>query len=137
MKELPMWCRFADMHGVRRGGWAALGSALLGALGMWAAGCGGAPPPIEQLASTQAAIRGAEEVGAKDEPKAALHLKLAKEQLEKAKALLDDEEHEAAAELLQRAELDAELALSLAKEQATREEADDAKKALDKLKGGK
>jgi uncharacterized protein DUF4398 len=122
------------MHRVCGARWAALGGALLG---MWVAGCGGAPPPIEQLASTQAAIRGAEEVGAKDEPKAALHLKLAQDQLVKAKALLDDDENEEAAEVLQRAELDAELAHSLAKEQTTREEADDAKKALDKLKGGK
>jgi hypothetical protein len=41
-------------------------------------GCGGGyPVPSERLSSSQAAVRGAEEVGVANEPAAALHLKLA------------------------------------------------------------
>jgi hypothetical protein len=96
-------------------------------------GCGGAPPPTSQLATTQAALRAANEVGAPSEPQAALHLKLAKEQLDKAKALMEEDENEQALDLLLRAEVDAELAHALAKEASTKAEAEDAKAALEKL----
>jgi hypothetical protein len=89
------------------------------------------------MATTQAAIRAAGEVGASEDPKAALHLKLAQEQLDKAKKLMEDDENEQATQLLIRAEADAELARALAKEQSTRNEADESLKALEKLKKGK
>jgi hypothetical protein len=99
--------------------------------------CGGAPPPNDQFAATQAAIRAADEVGASEDPQAELHLKLAREGLTKAKALMEEEENELAAALLLRAEADAELARSLAKKQSTRQAADDAMAALEKLKSPK
>ena len=95
-----------------------------------AAGCGGAPKPEARLASTQAAIRGAEEVGANSVPKAALHLKLAQEQRDKAMALIAKDNNGRAAYVLMRAEADAELALALAREAAAKAEAE---KTLDQV----
>ena len=56
-----------------------LGGAVLAALAMIA--CGGAAAPTQKLTNTQAAIRGAQEVGAEQNPKAALHLKMARDQV--------------------------------------------------------
>lgn len=112
-----------------------LGAWLLAS--MLVVGCGGAPPPNDQFAATQAAIRAADEVGASEDPQAELHLKLAREGLTKAKALMEEEDNEMAEALLLRAEADAELARSLAKKQSTRRAADDAMAALEKLKSPK
>ena len=55
-----------------------------------AAGCGSYPPPTERLTTAEAAIRGAQEVNAANSRRAALHLKLAQEQTDKAKRLMED-----------------------------------------------
>jgi hypothetical protein len=97
-----------------------------------AAACGAAAPvPAGQLTETQAAIRAAEEVGAPGVPKAALHLKMAKDQLQTAQALMSQEDNEQAKMTLDRARVDAELALALAREAALRQKAQD---ALDRIK---
>jgi len=93
--------------------------------------CGGAPPPQELITNVTASIRAAEVAGAKDEPKAALHLKKASEQLAKGKALAAEEE-ERAELVLRRAEADADLALALAQEHAARVEADTANEKVEK-----
>jgi hypothetical protein len=98
--------------------------------------CGGAPPPNDQLATSQAALRAAVEVGGTQEPQAALHLKLAREQMDKAKALIEEEDNEAALRMLQRAEADAELSRALAKKSATQAAADEARSKVTKLKSG-
>jgi hypothetical protein len=86
-----------------------------------AIGCGGSEMPAKQLAETQSAVRAASEVGADDNPRAALHLKMARDQISKAQALSREGENEAAKQLLQQAEADAELALALTRvEQADR-----------------
>lgn len=103
------------------------------ALGL--AACGGAPSPVDQLAASQAAIRGAEEAGGDRNPEALLYLKLARESLEKAKALMEDENNEAANRLLKKSEADADLARGLAREVTAEAEADEAKQVLSKLKG--
>ncbi|WP_437720994.1 DUF4398 domain-containing protein [Sorangium sp. So ce861] len=109
-------------------------AALAALLGLALAGCGGTlPPPNDQLAESQAAIRAADEVGAEADPQATLHLKLAREQLEKAKKLIEAEENESALRLLERAEADAELALAIAKARATQAEAQEALKQVEKL----
>ncbi|XXX73074.1 DUF4398 domain-containing protein [Sorangium sp. So ce134] len=109
-------------------------AALAALLGLVLAGCGGSmPPPNDQLAESQAAIRAADEVGAETDPQATLHLKLAREQLEKAKKLIEAEENEAALRLLERAEADAELALAIAKARATQAQAEEALKQVEKL----
>ncbi len=97
-------------------------------------GCGSAPPPTARLASSEAAIRAAREVGAQSDPKAALHLKLAEEQRQKAEALVKDGKNEEAEGLLMRAEADAELALALARSAAMKAEAEKAVEQVQELK---
>ena len=93
----------------------------IAALGLVA--CGSAPPPHEKEASSQAAIRAATEVDAQQVPQAALHLKLAQEQLDKGKALIADGDNSRASYVLMRSQADAELALALARENKTRTDA--------------
>jgi multidrug efflux pump subunit AcrA (membrane-fusion protein) len=101
-------------------------------IGLGIVGCASAPPPHEREASSEAAVRGAREVGAQQFPQAALHLKLAEEQLQKAKAQMNDGKNEDAAYTLLRAQADAELALALARENKTRAEA---QQVIDKARG--
>jgi Domain of unknown function (DUF4398) len=86
-------------------------------------GCASAPLPAERLASAEAGIRGATEVGAEGVPQAALHLKLARDQVTQAKGLAASGDNDRAALVLARAEVDAEMALALARESAARAEA--------------
>jgi Domain of unknown function (DUF4398) len=109
-----------------------LGVGLAGgiaALGL--VGCGSVPAPHEREASSQAAIRTATEMDAQQVPQAALHLKLAQEQFEKGKALMNDGDNARATYLLMRAQADAELSLALARENKTRTEA---QTLIDKLR---
>jgi len=85
--------------------------------------CGSVPPPHEREASSQAAIRTATEMNAQQVPQAALHLKLAQEQFEKGKALMNDGDNSRASYVLMRAQADAELALALTRENKTRTDA--------------
>src|SRR5262249_21710337 len=84
------------------------------------AGCASSTPPHDRQASSEAAIRAANEVGAPQVPQAPLHLKLAQEQLERGKAQIKNSDNDAAAYTLMRAQADAELALALARENKTR-----------------
>lgn len=79
-------------------------------------GCASAPPPTNQLASAEASMRAARELGAAQVPRAELHLRLAQEQVTKARKLAQDGDNEQAARLLDRAHADAELALTLSRE---------------------
>jgi hypothetical protein len=95
------------------------------------AGCASTTAPRSEMAETSsAAIRAAEEVGATHTPDAALHLQLAKEQFEHA-GMLVEKDKAWADRLLQRAQVDAELALALAR---TETEKAEAKGAIDKVK---
>ena len=100
-------------------------------LGVSLTGCATAPEPTERVASTQAAIRSAEEVGAKQVPQAALHLQLAHEQADRAKQLIQAGDNERAGYILMRAESDAELALAMARESSLRS---DAQHALERVR---
>jgi hypothetical protein len=108
-----------------------LGLGVLLALGI---GCGSAPPPTARLTSSEAAIRAAREVGAQSDPKAALHLKLAEEQRQKAEGLVKDGKNEEADGLLMRAEADAELALALARSAQMRAEAEKTLEQVQEMK---
>jgi hypothetical protein len=77
------------------------------------AGCAGTPVPNAKVSSSEAAIRAAQETGSNNVPQAALHLKLAEEQLQSAKALIRDNENKRAEYVLMRAQADAELAIAL------------------------
>ena len=84
---------------------------------LFALGCGAsAPPPTQQMADVQSANRSATELGAQNNPKAQLHLKLAEEQMRKAEVAMNDDENEIAEGLLMRAKADAELAVALTRE---------------------
>jgi hypothetical protein len=91
---------------------------LIGALSFLA--CASYPAPQQHMADSVAAVRGAEEVGAADQPQAALNLKLAQEEVARAKSLLDDGKNEQADFMTLRAKADADLALSLARENVAR-----------------
>lgn len=87
-------------------------------------------PPTDRLASTDAAIRSARELGAQSDPQAALHLKLADEQIAQARTLMKDGENKRADMVLQRASSDAELAVMMTKERNAKSEADKARANL-------
>jgi hypothetical protein len=95
--------------------------------------CGGAAVPQEQLTSAKAAASGAEVGGAGEDPKAALHLKLAKENIANAEQLIEEGDNEEAERALWRAQADAELALSLAKQTKSKAEAAQAAEQLEQL----
>ena len=102
------------------------------------AACGSSiPPPSDRLATAEAASRSARELGADREPKAALHLKLAQEQIDSAKKLMTDGDNKRADLVLQRASSDAELAVMLAKENNANAEAQKAKERVTQMKSGK
>ena len=77
------------------------------------AGCASTPVPNAKIASSEGAIRAAQETGSRNVPQAALHLKLAEEQLLAAKALIRDNDNKRAEYVLMRAQADAELAIAL------------------------
>lgn len=102
---------------------------------LFAVACGGAAIPQDQLTAAEAAARAAEVGGAPNNPKAALHLKYARDQISEAKKLIEDDENELAQAKLQRAEIDAELALALARVENARTEARAALEEVEELKG--
>jgi outer membrane PBP1 activator LpoA protein len=107
-------------------------------LALFLAACGSSiPPPSDRLASAEAAARSARELGAEKEPKAALHLKLATEQIDQAKGLMHNGDNRRADLVLQRASADAELSVMLAKEHNAKGEAAAAQEKVKTLKGGR
>lgn len=106
---------------------------MIAAVSALAAGCASAPLPAERMASSQGSIKAAEAAGARNEPTAALHLRLAQENYEKATKMAKDGDTERAKLVLQRAEADAELALVLARESQERTEA---QRMLEQMRAG-
>lgn len=88
-----------------------------------AIGCGKSATPLPKVTETQSAISAAEAVGANKHPRAALHLKLANDQLREAETLIENEQQEDARLVLDRARADAELALVLTRSDQQRSEA--------------
>jgi outer membrane murein-binding lipoprotein Lpp len=99
----------------------AIALAIVGVVGL--SGCSSFPAPNAKVASSEAAIRAAQETGSRDVPQAALHLKLAEEQLEQAKKLIRSDDNERASYVLARAEADAELALALSRAEGSKAKA--------------
>lgn len=79
-------------------------------------------------------MRAAEVAGAQNTPQAALHLKRAREQIDAGKSLMQEGENERADWMLRRARADADLAMSLATEEAQRQKAAEAKEELEQLR---
>jgi hypothetical protein len=78
--------------------------------------CGGSSLPPARVADTQSSISAAAAVGADQNPQAALHLKMARDQLKQAQQLIDDGKDEEASLVLKRADADAEVALMITRE---------------------
>ena len=97
--------------------------------------CGSYPAPTERVASAEAAIRGSQEVGANNVPAAALSVKLAQEEVQKAKQLMQDGDNRRAELLLMRAQADAELALAQAREAQAKVEAQAAVDQVKSIRG--
>lgn len=87
------------------------------------AGCGAAELPQAAVTDTEAEIVAAQTLGANSHPQAALQLKQAKDQLYNAKKLANEGEEDLARMTLERARVDAELALALTQEAQARYEA--------------
>jgi uncharacterized protein YqfA (UPF0365 family) len=100
--------------------------------------CGGGGPPSERLVNAEAAIRGAIEIDANaSPPRAALHLQLAQEQVDKAKRYIADGQNQRAELALRQAQADAELAIALARNEEMKQRADAARAKVDRLRSGK
>jgi hypothetical protein len=97
-------------------------------------GCGGAQLKEQKVEDVNAAMRAATEVGAEDEPQAALYLHLAQEQTQQAKDLAAKGETKKAAHAIDRAQVDADLALQLAQTERQKTEALEAWNKVKELK---
>ena len=111
-----------------------LASSLLASAVLGAAACGASAPPTHQLTRSQSEIRGAEEAGAEGTPKAALHLKMARDHVENAEKLIREQEYDDASLVLKRAEADAQLAIALSREARARSEAEEQMRKVQELK---
>lgn len=110
--------------------------ATIALLAVVTAACGSSfPPPNDEYSAAQADVGRAESGGAPGVPDAKLHLQLAQEDLQKSKALID-QDNKRAADLIAVARAEAQLALSLAKQQQAEEAARKAQADLSKTKGG-
>jgi hypothetical protein len=109
----------------------------LAAVLVWAltgAACASAEPPRARLAATRAALRSANELGAEKVPKAQLHIQLAQESIARAEHMMQEGNNDSATFALMRAQSDAELALSLAREEPAKREAQAALEKVSRLK---
>jgi hypothetical protein len=103
---------------------------------VWAGACGGnVPPPNDAYAAALADVGRAQAGGAPLVADAKLHLQLAEEDLQKSKQLMDTD-NKRATSLVALASVEAQLALSLAKQAAAQDVARKAEGDLQKA-GGK
>jgi hypothetical protein len=104
------------------------------ALSFAAFACGGAQLNQTRVAEVQASVSAAEAVGANDQPKAALHLQLAKDEMAEARRLAEKGDGDNAALVLERARVDSELAMQLARTEQEQEKARQAWQKIQDLK---
>jgi hypothetical protein len=93
---------------------------LLLSLGVGAGCATSARIPPEQIARSEASIQSAEQIGAARDPRAALHVKYARDQLAAARALAAHGHGDEAQRLLVRSTADADLGLTLARADSAR-----------------
>ena len=94
------------------------------------------PAPYDKLATSEAAVKSATEMGAKDVPQAAQYLEQAQNELDQGKGLIRKGENRDAANSLLRSQADANLALAAARENKTSVAANEAKARLEAAKTG-
>jgi hypothetical protein len=103
---------------------------------VFALACGGSfPPPNDQWSQAKEDVGRAAGGGATQVPDAKLHLQLAQEDLDKGKQLID-QDNKRAASFIALARVEAQLALSLARQQAAQDAAQSTQSELQKAKGG-
>lgn len=85
--------------------------------------CASSPPPADRMASTEASVQAARDLGADRVPSAEAELRLAMDEIQRARELAKNDENDLADSMLQRAAADAELAIALATEDNVRNEA--------------
>ena len=103
---------------------------IIGALAFLAVGCASIRIPEESLAREEAAVKSAQELGADNVPQAKLHIKYASDETGDAKKMASNGDDRALV-MIARAQSDADLALSLAREAQVHSEA---KRAQEELK---
>lgn len=97
-------------------------------------GCASSGLDQQRLVDTQATVSAVEELDEAEHPEVSLHLEYARDQLSAARRLLDEGEDEAAARMLERAHADAQLALTMARTERSRKEAEDAWSEVEALR---
>jgi hypothetical protein len=95
--------------------------------------CGSSTLPQARVVEAESEIKAAETIGAASHPRAALHLKLAREGVASANSLAKDAEEELANLALQRAQIDAELAVALTQEAQAKQRAVAAQRRITEL----
>jgi hypothetical protein len=110
--------------------------AFSAAIAAWTLACGGAILPSESLTTAKEEVSAAEAMGARDEPQADLHLKLAEDGIVEAEALIADKRNEEAAPKLERAIADAQLARELTEKAEKKAAAETALARLETLEQG-
>ena len=88
---------------------------ITGLVALFSAGCGGAAMPLDKLTDAKSTVRAAQEAGADSNPQAALHLKMANDELASAQAAINDKAGDRAQLLLNQAQSDADLSLAQAR----------------------
>lgn len=108
-------------------------AALIVFLTAAAAACGGSAIPTTEMGRAESAVGAARASGAEEVPAAALHLRLANENLAFARSLVSKGENERARFVLERAAADADLAKSLVHEARSKARAEQAQKEIQAL----
>lgn len=108
--------------------WLALVLAVISHLG-----CAAVALPSKQLTDAKATIRAAAALGAANYPPAQMALERAREKVDKGEDLIKDDELKDATMMLERAVVDAELALALTKRERAKVEADKAARQLEAM----
>ena len=98
-----------------------------------AVGCASSGVSVDRLTDAKATIRAAQEAGAQSTPQAALHLKMANDELASAQKAMDDSDNDRARLLLNQAQADADLSLSLARGSTEKQQAQEAQAKVDSL----
>jgi hypothetical protein len=102
-------------------------------MALFAVDCGGSSIPLDKLTDAKATVRAAEEAGAEGTPQAALHLKMANDELASAQKAMDDKDNDRARLLFNQAQSDADLSLALARGTTQRQQAQAAQAKVDGL----
>ena len=105
-----------------------LGTALL-----FAACAHVTPAPERELADSRAAIRAAESVGADGNPRAAAHMKVARDRLDQAEELISDGDGAEAKLLLEEAIVESQLAAAIVEEAKVRNKLGVSERRLSRL----